>query len=558
METRSDDQGQFLLTGLPKDQCVNLWIEHDRFQREIIWAATTDKPVEKLAHQFHEEDGVRKLEEMKVFAPHSTLTLQPGFGLRGQVIDAETNQPVSGVDVSLTGKQRFDAYADREGRFSISQLGRGDYQVRIDPGHDGSNLTLETRLTIAGDQGGTEQVFKLQRGTVVSGRVIDEDTRKGITGVMIYYSKGNHGFPVGFSDRNGSFRFPLPAGKYAIFVNGRVPGYVMPSAFGGETGDQRFRREDVVLQPGQKSLTLEPFVLGKGFTLRARVVDAEGKPVPGCQVLYPYRLSVTEGKLSTDAAGSFQLANLDAAYNVELLLLHEKRQLGVRVSLIPPKDKKVFEPDIQLGHTEKLTGRVVDEKKKPIQGAKATTQIFYPIGGQASMSWATGQTTSDADGRFTFTNMVPNGNYNLQITAPGYAPAPVNQFTFQAGQKSELADVLLAKNDQLVGGVVVSPDGKPLAGISLSAKPHLEPFEKPEGWTTSTDKEGRFLLKELPKGKISIFVWDRKTLDRQTGQYVVSMTVEVDLDAGKQDHLQIILPVKTEKEAPVGPRAPDN
>jgi RNA polymerase sigma factor (sigma-70 family) len=554
LESRSDDQGRFLLTGLPKNLCLEMWIEHEHFQRESIWAVTTDKPLEKLAHQINEEDGVQKLKEHKVFAPNSTLTLQPGFGLRGQVIDSETNQPVSAVDVSLTGKQRFEAFTDREGRFSIDGLAPVDYQVKIDPGHDGSNLPLDTKLTIAADRQVTDQVFKLQRGTVVNGRVIDEDTRQGVAGVMIYYSRGYQGFPVGPSEADGSYRFPLPAGKYAVFVAGRPPGYVMPSGFGGEEGDQRFRREEVVIQPGQKTLALEPFVLSKGVTLRAHVVDADGKPVQACQVLYPWRDSGPDGKLFTDAAGSFQLTNLDPARNVELLLLHEKRRLGVRVSLTLPKDKKVFEADIQLGPTEKLTGRVLDENKKPIKGARITTQMFYPTHGKFSMSWSTGETSSDAEGRFAFTNMVPNGNYNLQITAPGYAPAPFNQFTFQAGQKSELPDVLLAKNDQSLSGTVVSPDGKPLPGISLSATPHLrEPFGKPEGWTTFTDEKGRFSVKELPKGKIQIHVWDRKTIDRQTGQIGVQTSVEV--EAGRQD-VEIILPVKS-KDAPAGPAAPE-
>jgi hypothetical protein len=142
-----------------------------------------------------------------------------------------------------------------------------------------------------------------------------------------------------------------------------------------------------------------------------------------------------------------------------------------------------------------LRGLVTDQGGKPIAGARVEA--------------GTGCTaTTDADGKYTVTGIAPGTVYEARAVAEGYAlgSAPLGPRQVPAaGSTVELPNVVLAKADQALSGVVVDASGSPIPDASVTAQlgavrimvrgqltDHLD--------SVQSDKDGRFTVSGL-RGK---------------------------------------------------------
>jgi hypothetical protein len=156
----------------------------------------------------------------------------------GRVFDANTNTPIRRAQIAATNDQLFlDATTDDEGRFQLTGLTPGEWQVTVQKGgyfpwHVGQRraFLIPPPVTIAPRQRLSVDV-PLTRGGVIAGRIVDDsgEPLSGLT-VRVYRARMTQGFrrleSVGIADRTddtGAFRiYALPPGDYYVAASLRT------------------------------------------------------------------------------------------------------------------------------------------------------------------------------------------------------------------------------------------------------------------------------------------------------------------------------------------------
>ncbi len=261
--------------------------------------------------------------------------------------------------------------------------------------------------------------------------------------------------------------------------------------------------------------------------MRVVVLDPKGQPLPGANI----HVSVwTDEKgfpanrdIETDAAGAarvelpktFTILRLWAGKKpfVTLFANWEQAELADR-KRVPAEYTFRLEAGAPAG------GRILDEKGKPIAGAKVRVRLANEpklpksdgrVRYDTWLAWGTDSVTTDAEGRWRIGNVPnhPEVELSLLVNHPDYVSDDrAARTTKEAGiataaLRNETATLTL-KAGVVVRGTVTDPDGKPVkdAVVVLGDDPYF-------GFTTSTfstDAEGRFRLPAVAPGKTSLTV----------------------------------------------------
>lgn len=153
-----------------------------------------------------------------------------------------------------------------------------------------------------------------------------------------------------------------------------------------------------------------------------------------------------------------------------------------------------------------VTGRVLDERGAPVQGA--TVEV---AGGGGW--WSRGRSNeveTDAQGRFALLAIAP-GDVQVEATLRGKLSAESETFELAVGERAEGVELVLG-DGRSIAGVVLSPDGTPRAGATVYARTQVTPsgwagFGGPRSVTTGstvTDEAGRFEITGLESGSFSV------------------------------------------------------
>lgn len=298
----------------------------------------------------------------------STLTLSPSLtdasgtqpsttGLYGTVVDADTGQPLTGVDVAVSGGT-LRTVSDAAGTFSLVNLAPGTWELDLNLiGYGGTHIMLTAPLGVSNL--GIIRLPSLTGSTgdgIVTGSVTDAANGNPIAGAHITLSGATTVSAV--TNALGAYRIAAPAG--AITITASAPGFL--NAIGSAT-----------LQAGatltfSPSLPTESATVPTQTTLVGTVVDADtGLALAGVTV------AVAGGSPSvvTDASGQFSLADL--APGAWMLDLNIVGYQGLRVSLtasagVSDLGTIRLPPATTNGST--LTGIVTDNKTgTPLVGA---------------------------------------------------------------------------------------------------------------------------------------------------------------------------------------------
>ena len=104
--------------------------------------------------------------------------------------------------------------------------------------------------------------------------------------------------------------------------------------------------------------------------------------------------------------------------------------------------------------------------------------------------------TTDASGFFQFQNAPPQGIVNLSVEADGYASSPLLTHTLKPQVPNEFT--LNVVRGAPIAGVVVDPNGKPIAGATVTATGLST--KTPQNATTESGADGRFEFPSLRVG----------------------------------------------------------
>ena len=308
---RTDAAGRFAIGGLPRDRAISLGVTEAGHEYVFAYAATTDEPqAEAVGRIFHSGKTVEV--RRPVLTGDFTLTAKTNdHALAGRVVFEADGKPAANARV-IAGPANVTADAD--GRFRIDRLAAGKLELHAMAfGSDAAPFDGEVAVPEA--PGDFEREIRLPRGMVLTGRVLDgaDGVAKVLVDYVPKYETDQTPTLFGLSretDADGRFRLVVPAGRGTLDLRTIPPEFPQPPrTMIGEPRDARFTRE--VEGAGGQAVEVAAFRLRKAEAVTLRLLDPEGRPVPGARVEVRdfNRLSDKPGR--SDAAGRFAVIGLE-------------------------------------------------------------------------------------------------------------------------------------------------------------------------------------------------------------------------------------------------------
>ena len=274
--------------------------------------------------------------------PRDTSAQPPATAIiRGHVFDGASGQPLRKAQVRAFSPELREnrlAITDNNGAYEIKNIAAGRYTLNA---NKGSYVNLQYGQTRPFEQGKPLEVlngqtvekidFKLPRGAVVTGRVVDENG-EALSDVQVVimryqYVAGRRQLQPGrFGTTNdiGEFRlFGIPPGQYFVTATLRTPGGpndaptddrsgYAPTYYPGTTNVSEAQR--ITLTVGQTmsdiNIALTPTRLAR---ISGAAVDSDGKPLQSAIILLaqmsgPMIISSIGSQMKPD--GTFTIANV--------------------------------------------------------------------------------------------------------------------------------------------------------------------------------------------------------------------------------------------------------
>src|SRR5207237_54179 len=155
-----------------------------------------------------------------------------------------------------------------------------------------------------------------------------------------------------------------------------------------------------------------------------------------------------------------------------------------------------------LQPTLKVSGRVADERGRPVAKAEVRASRWAPAASNGQMSMRVAMTvdtvTADREGRFML-RLLPGGRYEFRAAREGCGPAVVPGGGIQTGL--DLGTLVVRRPDAAIPGRVKDTEGQPVAGARVSAFGKEQPMAVLEA---TSGPDGRYRLAGLVPGKVSV------------------------------------------------------
>jgi protocatechuate 3,4-dioxygenase beta subunit len=357
----------------------------------------------------------------------------------GQVTDAD-GKPIPGAYVGRHTSGSFFSInglfvaCDAQGRFEYDDAVPPDQPTRLTaaaPGYEeeerngfsgpseGMPVQLPFRLRPKPESGKSAQTPKSEKRRVVSG-IVRGPSGKPVAGVVVRWGYQPHvGAIQTQTDEKGRFRLTVADQPEMLAVLPRDFTPVFPQVAAG--GDQKI---EVTVQAGH--------------TVRGRVLDDTGKPIPNVRVLAvigspdprignPYWL--IEAQVHTNAEGKFELKGAPEGARFDFL------KPGLSDLRSQTLDLNLADNTVTMLYGGAVSGRVVDRNGKPIRSFRIRVGLPRErqpgdqfTGFFAGYSGIGVRFTSD-DGRFVLTGVGAGSVYRITVVAPGHGEAVADRVT---------------------------------------------------------------------------------------------------------------------------------
>jgi protocatechuate 3,4-dioxygenase beta subunit len=422
--------------------------------------------------------------------PGSTITLRPAQAVEVRVVHSDDGTPAVGALVSVqsitnsfvTNEVAY-ARTDGQGRARAVAWPAGGYRIRIDPAE--GEPYLHAWWDIEWPTAAVQQTreFKLWRGAVVRGRVIEDPSGTPVAGAWVEYYQTIRGNKrqanllsvEAVSGPDGTFTVVVPPGPGHLLVQGPGDDYLHVTTSSTEMGiglRPSFRLYPDVhaildIKDGEATHPVE-LRLRRGVTVTGRVVGPDGKPVaeafafgrsytPYNEYAFPFvgfngdppQIAVKDGRFEIpgcdpDQPSTFYFLDLKDRLGATVELSGQSAAAGpVTVRLRPTAtarfllkdaDGKLLansEPEwpiyLKLVITAGPDFEEINNNINLIVGDFAYQVSLFPFHNR--------QHRSGPDGRVTMINLIPGARYRFRG----------HEFTPEPGQTIDLGDVVIAK-----------------------------------------------------------------------------------------------------------------
>ena len=285
------------------------------------------------------------------------------------------------------------------------------------------------------------------------------------------------------------------------------------------------------------------------ISFKGRVLDRQGQPLSDVKLaLYELRYArgedlpraefIREATTGSDGAFGFARDKESPGERQGSIVAHkEGLSLGWTIWEMQEGDQQ---SDIMLGEPRELSGAVVDEGGTPIIDAEVSIAIAI-IGTQQDHRYISYfiapqllTVRTDSTGRFVFPNLPGEATCELLASKPGRTTTCTLDPTTYRGDKCQFSPgqsgikVTLPVESRIEGMVVEKADGKPIAGVAVTAQPAQRGFPLTIEPVTSA-QDGTFFIGALSAGSYTLQLASRED---KVAEWVAE-PVKVSLKAGE-------------------------
>jgi protocatechuate 3,4-dioxygenase beta subunit len=337
-----------------------------------------------------------------------TVAVEPMQFSRGIILRGVTRTldgtPQAGVHLYGKGASPVWAVSDKEGKFTISGLSKGEkisFLAFLDTRHLRGSVNLEVTA-----DAGVDILLREYRTVSRAGKVIDTEG-KPVPGAKVraaWWPKDeNFGYldATSYSNGAGEYSFDRLILGEKYHFSAEAAGYV---AQGGSRDDDFIAQtnpgpyRDLVLMPANR-------------WMEVHVDDPDGKPVFGAGV-QPYGGTSNQSPKLTDTNGNVRFENLAEPMVNSIYISHDDYG-HFSFRHVPTNTRNSY----RIFRAEKyISGKVVDSAGKPVQGAYVRAEPGQLVSG---LTIITSQTT--LDGAFHLKQMIQD-EVQIIVSHPGYVP----------------------------------------------------------------------------------------------------------------------------------------
>jgi RNA polymerase sigma factor (sigma-70 family) len=450
-----------------------------------------------------------------------------------------------------------DTMTDRDGRFTLSGVGRGrDIFLSIEGARIEHKL-VQARTPVAGaGTTSTPDVEVIAKPTKpVEGTVRIKGTDKPLAGVVVYGEEDAHGRRVrAVTDARGQYRLvglPKAAAYHVTFYPPLETGCLRTSVRVADTeglrpitADVEVRRgievrcrliDKVTRKPVRGELRYSPLEINPLFS---EVEEAPGlRPgrefhrthVPDPDGVFSFVVYPGPGLLLGILQGNTghylprRVDPADLARSRGDFQLEFAKMFGIYRLIDPKEGDQPLSIDIELDPGRKVTGSLIDPDGKPVTGATASS-LDHAFGPGARAKDETRRLDSD-----TFTAAVLDPERPRTVSFVHKDRELIGHAVLRGDEKSPVT--INMKPWGVLTGRLVDDNSKPVAGVRLGWRyPSLPaPGMGPPAKTFTTDAQGRFRVEGLapgPKFDITLSEGTKKDTTFSAGEALKGLAVE--------------------------------
>lgn len=411
------------------------------------------------------------------------IKLIKGASVEG-VLTGLDGKPAAGYEVSIQA-QRAEGWGScttsADGKFLIKRLPPDVYNLSLSLSEEQNKTVTAVAKEVNLDEAEAKKglALKLEEGGLVSG-VLKDATGKPWAAQMIgiygpaHPRSGAHVQSVR-TDTNGRFVARVPAGKQHVYISSAADFLV---------------GKDIEVQTGKTTefeLQLPAPAVPKVY--KGHVVDSEGKPVAGAIVHYNVSCINDQdiwSKTTTGEDGSYTFTTIG---NVTDPIVRAKKDSSATLKEIKARESADNLITLEKDGLSSLTGLVTNLVGKPISGASVRLTIWSGQMGRSNQVVIT-----DQKGIYHFEGIYRSVEFDCMAKATGFGGKDSGRLIINK-KDCTVPTIKLAVADSFVSGRVIDENDKPVSGAEVFLGASTDNIE------TSTDKDGRFRVSSLEKGK---------------------------------------------------------
>jgi RNA polymerase sigma factor (sigma-70 family) len=462
----SDSEGRLTIAGLPRNHEVVLLVQGDRF----AWQPLRLPP----------NNGAGEM----------TWTLSPARLLEGKVVHADTGKPAANARLviapaGITGR------TDKSGRFKLSlpAVEQRDLPPLLVYPAEGEPY-LPVRQQIVWPRGAVKHatLVKLPRGVLVRGRVTESPSGRPVAGAGVQSVPREAGNPnlrrdvltgwehLAVSGSDGSFRLAVLPGPGHLLISGPGLDFIHEEVGSrvlaeGKPGGYRIYADglvklDLAADSGPQDVTV---TLRRGVTIRGRLLGPGGKPVARAQMVCRLLHTAVPSLFHVEVQGGlFALHGCDPGKDYPVYFLDAEDGWGATVTL-SGKQAGGGPVTVRLAPCGRGVARFVDPEGRPLKnhlirsavilkmvvtpgppceqadgkGLLEADQVFAENLLRPKDRVARKQLKTDAEGRITYSRLVPGATYRLSVWEKGVGVVLKKEVRAQGEKTLDVGDVQL-------------------------------------------------------------------------------------------------------------------